>query len=81
MAEDLCWHQNWMFYRGQLVATQVPPPLLQMLAGDVMAAGDLGNTRTLHATFAQDPELVLARTTVADVRPLSVSLAASFTSS
>jgi hypothetical protein len=50
-----------MFYRGQLVATQVPPPLVQMLAGDVMAPGDLGNTRTLHAHFAQDPELVLAR--------------------
>lgn len=68
-----------MFYRGQLVATQVAPPLVQMLAGNVMAPGDLGNTRTLHAHFAQDPELVLARTTVAGARPLSVSLGALLT--
>jgi hypothetical protein len=49
-----------MFYRSQLIATQVPPPREQMLADDVMALGDLGNTHTLHLHFAQDPELVFA---------------------
>lgn len=47
-----------------------------MLAGNVMEAGDLGNTCTLHAHFAQDPELVLARTTVTGAGPLSASLGA-----
>jgi hypothetical protein len=41
-----------MFYRSQLVVTQVPPAWVQMLADDVMAPDDLGNTRTLHLHFA-----------------------------
>ena len=31
-----------MFYRSQLVATQVPPAWVQMLADDIMAPDDLG---------------------------------------
>ncbi|MGF9759470.1 hypothetical protein AAII07_30175 [Microvirga sp. 0TCS3.31] len=60
MIGDLGRHQESMFYRSQLVATQVPPPLVQMLAGDIMAPGDLGNTHTLRLHFTQDPGLVLA---------------------